>query len=141
MLLPASLFAKSLIGGVLMLGAGSAAIAILVTSGPLAGDGDNQPAVQAAATPTPPATATPTVSPSPLAEVTPTKQPATPTAPAQVQLDADGWPVIECPGGSAAHKYVHQRITICVPAGWIGREQVYDGREGSPPNFYAHGAN
>ena len=92
MLLPASLFAKSLIGGVLMLGAGSAAIAILVTSGPLAGDDDNQPALQAAVTPTPPATATPTLTATPLAEVTPTKQPATPTAPAQVQLDADGWP-------------------------------------------------
>ena len=141
MLLPASLLAKSLIGGVLMLGVGGAATAILVTSGPLAGDDDNQPALQAEATPTPPATATPTLSSTPLPEVTPTRQPATPTAPAQAQLDADGWPVIECPGGSAPHKYIHQRITICVPAGWIGREQLWDGKNGEPPEFYAVGAN
>ena len=92
---------------------GTVAGAVLVTSGPLANDGDNGSAAQAA-TVTTESTTTITSPDSPETPTAPSETPvATPTA--TVEVDADGWPAVKCEGGLEPVQSPTRRITVCAP--------------------------
>jgi hypothetical protein len=81
---------------------------VLVTSGPLAGDDDTPLVVE---TVTQAATNVPTTVPTPEPTGTAT------AAPTPGQVDAEGWPVIECPAETEPVRSPSRKITLCAPVG------------------------
>lgn len=91
--------------------------------------GRDDPIAPRTSTTTPTATqpvANPTAPP-PLATPTATEPPTSPTA--EMALDGDGWPLLQCPSGSAAVKAPARRVTACSPAGihYMLTNHEYDG--------------
>lgn len=81
---------------------------VLVTSGPLAQDGDDGLPAQVA-------TSTESATGEATATAMPAEETATPAATLTVQLDADGWPVVECAADLEPARSPTRKITVCAP--------------------------